>query len=253
MTQASLANLTKPISPRQDIIALVKEDAMPPTRFPKFRFTLKSLLVLILGIAIGFSLNLQTLKLLTGRSRYASLPQYVIEPPDVLRVHIVGDDSGHRISTTSSHLVGPDGRINLNEWGTLYVAGMTIERTQAAIEMAVAKTLKSPHVFVDIQSYNSKRYYVITQPPNAPSTVTEFPITGNDTVLDAIAQLGRIPSGGLTQISVTRPAPNGVGSASTFVVNWGELASGKSDATNYQLQPGDRVVISQQPVATAAN
>ena len=93
---------------------------MPPARFPKVRFTLKSLLVLILGIAIGFSLNLQTWKLLTGRSRYASLPQYVIEPPDVLKIDIIGGDSDHRVPSTNTHLVGPDGRINLGEWGSLY-------------------------------------------------------------------------------------------------------------------------------------
>lgn len=222
-------------------------------RFPKLRFTLKSLLILILGIAIGFSLNLQTWKLLTGRSRYASLPQYVIEPPDILKIDIVGGDLDHPVSSTNTYLVGPDGRINLNEWGTLYVAGMTIEQSQAAIEKAVSKMLTSPRVVVDIQAYNSKRYYVITQGAGQGDDVTEFPITGNETVLDAIAQIGGVPICGTTQMSVVRPAPNGVGAGSTFVVNWGELASGKSDATNYQLRPGDRVIISRQPIATAAN
>ena len=52
--------------------------------FPKFRFSVKNLLVLVLGIAIGFALNAWTLQMRLGRVRpVASTPGYIIDciPP----------------------------------------------------------------------------------------------------------------------------------------------------------------------------
>ena len=65
------------------------------------------------------------------------------------------------------------------------------------IERHLSTYLEAPQVAVDVFAYNSKTYYVITQGAGQGDDVTEFPITGNETVLDAIAQLG-----GLSQLVV---------------------------------------------------
>ena len=217
---------------------------------PKLRFSVKALLILVLGIAIGFSLNLQTWKLLTGRLLYSQSPPYVIEPPDVLQIDVT-DATGNPSIVSNKFLVGPDGRINLGN-GSVYVAGMTIAQAQAAIEKQVAKKLASPHVTVDVYAYNSKTYYVITELGSSGDNVTELPITGNETVLDAIAAVGGITMARPVQISISRQGPNGVGNASTLRVDWDQIASGKSNDTNYHLQPRDRLIISQVK-APAAN
>jgi protein involved in polysaccharide export with SLBB domain len=146
------------------------------------------------------------------------------------------------------HLVGPDGRVNLGTYGSVYVAGKTIDEARQAIEAQLANYLEDPKVVVDIFAYNSKKYYVVTQGAGFGDNVTEAPITGNETVLDAIARIGGISQISSTKIWIARPAPNGVGCEQILPVNWEEISQGASTATNYQLLPRDRLFIAQDPL-----
>ncbi|HEX4413309.1 MAG TPA: polysaccharide biosynthesis/export family protein, partial [Lacipirellulaceae bacterium] len=148
---------------------------------------------------------------------------------------------------SGEHLVGPDGRVNLSTYGQVYVAGMTLDEARAAIEKQLSKFLEDPQVAVDVFAYNSKTYYVITQGAGNGDDVAEFPITGNETVLDAIAQLGGLSQLSSTRIFIARPAPNGVGGEQILPVNWDEISRGASTATNYQIMPRDRIYISEDP------
>ncbi len=56
-----------------------------------------------------------------------------------------------------------DGRVNLGVYGSVFVAGMTIEQWRDAIEKQLGETLEKPQVAVDVLAYNSKVYYVITK------------------------------------------------------------------------------------------
>lgn len=145
------------------------------------------------------------------------------------------------------HLVSMDGRVNLGTYGAVYVAGMTIEEARAAIEERLANFLDDPEVVVDVYAYNSKTYYVITQGAGNGDNVSRFPVTGNETVLDAIALLGGISPVSSTRIFIARPAPNGVGCEQILPVNWDEISRGASTATNYQIMPGDRLYIAEDP------
>jgi polysaccharide biosynthesis/export protein len=143
------------------------------------------------------------------------------------------------------HLVGPDGRVNLGTYGSVYVAGMTLDEARAAIERQLTHYLVDPRVMVDVFAYNSKTYYIVTQGGGLGDNVVRLPITGNETVLDAIAQLGGISQISSTNIWIARPAPNGVGCEQILPVNWEEISRGASTATNYQLMPGDRLFIAE--------
>jgi protein involved in polysaccharide export with SLBB domain len=145
------------------------------------------------------------------------------------------------------HLVGPDGRVNLGTYGSVYVAGMTVEQARGAIERQLSNFLDKPQVVVDIFAYNSKKYYVVTQGAGLGDNVVESPITGNETVLDAIARIGGISQVSSTNIWIARPAPNGVGCEQILPVNWDEISRGASTATNYQMMPGDRLYIAEDP------
>lgn len=146
------------------------------------------------------------------------------------------------------HLCGPDGRVNLGTYGSVYVAGKTIDEARAAIEEKLSAKLDRPEVVVDIFAYNSKKYYVVTQGGGLGDNVAEAPITGNETVLDAIARVGGISQISSTNIWIARPAPNGVGCEQILPVNWDEISRGASTATNYQLMPGDRLYIAEDPM-----
>ncbi|MEM6507497.1 MAG: polysaccharide biosynthesis/export family protein, partial [Planctomycetota bacterium] len=138
------------------------------------------------------------------------------------------------------HLVGPDGRVNLGTYGSVYVTGLTIEQAKVEIESKLAETLDDPEVTVDVFAYNSKRYYIITQGGGFGDNIVPQPITGNETVLDAIGNIGGISQVSSTKIWIARPAPNGVGCEQVLPVNYEDITRGASTATNYQLLPGDR-------------
>lgn len=225
---------------------------MNPSWKAKLKFSLRDVLVIFLGIAIGYSLNLTAVRLLLGpanEARMSMLSQYVIEPPDILVIESSSEFSDAFPSISGKHLVGPDGNINLGAFGPVYVAGCNLNQAQCAIEEAVNKHVKSSNVTVDVYAYNSKSYYVITK-GNGIDNVVEAPITGNETVLDAIAQVGGIPQGGRMWIS--RPAVNGVGGEKILPVDWTEISEGASTLTNYQLMPRDRLFIDKASAVAKA-
>jgi protein involved in polysaccharide export with SLBB domain len=145
------------------------------------------------------------------------------------------------------HLVGPDGRVNLGTYGSVYVAGRTLEEARAAIETQLANFLDHPQVVVDIFSYNSKKYYIVTQGAGLGDNVVTAPITGNETVLDAISIIGGIPQVSSTKLWIARPAPNGE-CEQILPVSWQDISRGASTATNYQMLPGDRLYIAEDPL-----
>jgi polysaccharide export outer membrane protein len=143
------------------------------------------------------------------------------------------------------HLVGPDGTINLGTYGSVYVTGLTLDEAKAAIEKHLSQHLDAPLVSVDVFSYNSKVYYVITEGAGFGDQVGRFPVTGNETVLDAVAQINGLSRLSSKDIWIARPAPSGVGCDQVLPVDIEAIMKGGSTATNYQLLPGDRVFIAQ--------
>jgi len=146
---------------------------------------------------------------------------------------------------SGEHLVGPDGTVNLGTYGTVYVTGMTLNEAKEAIEKHLEKHLDAPLVSVDVFSYNSKVYYVVTEGAGFGDNLARFPITGNETVLDAISQINGLSRLSSKDIWIARPAPSGVGCDQILPVDIVAIMKGGSTATNYQLLPGDRVFIAQ--------
>ena len=146
---------------------------------------------------------------------------------------------------TGEHLVAPDGTVNLGTYGLVYVSGMTLEQAKVAIETHLSQQLDKPQVAVSVFAYNSKTYYVITQGAGQGDQVTRLPVTGNETVLDAIAQINGLSPLSSKRIWIARPAPSGAGCDVILPVSWSEISAGAATATNYQVLPGDRVFIAE--------
>jgi len=143
------------------------------------------------------------------------------------------------------HLVGPDGTINLGTYGSVFVTGLTLEEAKVAIEKHLAQFLDAPLVSLDVFAYNSKVYYVVTEGAGFGDNIARFPVTGNETVLDAISQINGLSRLSSKDIWIARPAPSGVGCDQVLPVDIEAIMKGGSTATNYQLLPGDRVFIAQ--------
>jgi polysaccharide biosynthesis/export protein len=203
-----------------------------------------------------------------------SMPEYVVEPPDLVLVEVLEALPGRPIS--GERLVRPDGKISLGFYGEVYVAGLTIpevkekiilhlrkyiaDETLGILELdeegvvkvdangkpIVIKDLRdSDRVFVDVTAYNSKNYYVLGDV----LLPGKLPVTGNETVLDALNYAGGLlPTAAPQNIRLVRPAPPGACCEQLLPVNLAAITSGGDPSTNYQLMPGDRLVVYRDPI-----
>jgi len=168
-----------------------------------------------------------------GRPAGIKNPQLSVTLPEVTGKQVIAGE----------HLVRPDGTVALGVYGSVHVAGMTLAEVKAAVERHLSQFIRKPEVSVDVAAYNSRVYYVITDGGGFGEQVVRLPCTGNETVLDAVANIQ-----GLSQISskrvwVARPSPAGTQCAQTLDVNWREITKEGVTTTNYQILPGDRVYI----------
>jgi polysaccharide biosynthesis/export protein len=203
-----------------------------------------------------------------------SMPDYVVEPPDLMLVEVLEALPGRPIS--GERLVRPDGKISLGFYGDVYVAGLTIPEIKEKIIFHLRKFLTDEvlglieidpntngpimgedgkpkivdprdcdRVFVDVTAYNSKNYYV----EGDVGSPGRLPITGNETVLDAIHFAGGlIPTAAPQNIRLVRPAPPGACCEQLLPVNLAAIISGGDSTTNYQVMPGDRIVVYRDPI-----
>jgi polysaccharide export outer membrane protein len=149
------------------------------------------------------------------------------------------------------HLVTPDGSVRLGLYGSVRIAGMTVNQARAEIEAHLRRYLQDPEISLDVAAYNSKIYYVIFDGGGAGQQIVRLPVTGNDTVLDAIAQAGGLTAVSSTdQIWVARPAPADSPCDQVMPVDWCGITTRGRTATNYQLMPGDRIYVKANPLIT---
>lgn len=146
------------------------------------------------------------------------------------------------------HLVRPDGTVGLGSYGSVYVAGMTLPQVKAAIEQALSQKLLRPEVSVDVGAFNSKYYYIITDFAGNGEQVVRLPITGNETVLDGISQIGGLSAVSSKKVWIARPAPAGSTQDQILPVDWKGITRRGHSRTNYQILPGDRVFVMANPL-----
>jgi polysaccharide export outer membrane protein len=173
-----------------------------------------------------------------------------LEKPEIT-VSLVQGRAAQRIS--GQHLVRPDGTLSLGTYGSVMVAGLTLAQTREAIEKHLSAYLIKPEISVDVQSYNSKLYYVVLDGGESGQTIFRLPITGNETVLDAIAQAkGLSAVSSKDRIWVSRPAP--IGNCHQILpVDWRSVVERADTATNYQIFPGDRIYVAAYPMTRVDN
>jgi polysaccharide export outer membrane protein len=229
---------------------------------------------LILTAAALFSCGCQTVKTpeekiarsnIPTELKRTTMPDYIVEPPDILNVEVLEALPGRPI--TGDFLVKPDGKITLGFYGDVFVAGLTPTDIKEKIILHLRKYIQdevlglvmldndgkeklvppaeSSRVYVQVISFNSKVYYVQGD-VGAPG---RLPITGSETVLDAINYAGGlIPTASTTNIRLVRPAPPGACCESILPVNYAAIVNAGDTTTNYQMMPGDRLVVYRDPI-----
>jgi protein involved in polysaccharide export with SLBB domain len=168
-------------------------------------------------------------------------------PKAVVTVSLAQSRGVQQIS--GQHIIRPDGTIGLGSYGSVYVAGLSLLQVKQAIEAHLSKYLYKPEVSVDVYSYNSKFYYVITDFAGNGEQVVRLPHTGNETVLDAVSLIGGLSAVSSKKIWVARPAPTECGNDQILPVDWCGITRKGEVKTNYQIMPFDRVYILSQPLS----
>jgi RNA polymerase sigma factor (sigma-70 family) len=177
-------------------------------------------------------------------------PPYLIEPPDILLVKYSGKDAELRRTVAGERLVRPDGTVGLGDYGSASVMGLTLDQAGRAIARRLRETGKDcddKELRVDVIAYNSKFFYVIMDGTGQQGQqVVRLAATGNEAVLDAVQEVGGLTAAAKKHIWIARPGGrNGVDRI--LRVDWTAITRDGQAATNYQLLPGDRVFISDEP------
>jgi polysaccharide biosynthesis/export protein len=142
---------------------------------------------------------------------------------------------------SGKYLVGPDGTINLHQYGVVKISGKTATEARSTIQDHLKQYLDLPELSVGLLTNNSKVYYVVeTQGRGCAEDVRRVPINGIVTVLDA---MGQGTSENMKIISIARPVPRTSGGKQTLPVDWDAIIQGKDMTTNYQILPGDRLYV----------
>jgi polysaccharide export outer membrane protein len=208
-----------------------------------------------------------------------TLPPYVIEAPDQLLIEVlqqgeVDDPDAPKDKPRKKQVldrlpvqaisgtfqVRLDGSVGLGYWGNVPVSGLTMDQAADAIRRQVAANPvlrpyatrpESVVVIIDVLAYNSKRYYIIFDGGGFGEQVVSFPITGSETVLDAMSNVYGLPEAASKRnIWVARRTPHPGQPWQILPVDWVGITQHGITVTNYQILPGDRIYVKAQKLVT---
>jgi protein involved in polysaccharide export with SLBB domain len=154
-------------------------------------------------------------------------------------------------TVSGQHIVRSDGQISLGLYGSVYIAGQTVDQARATIEQHLSQYLLKPQVVVEILAFNSKKYWIITEGAGIGDSVASRPLVGDETVIDALATIGGVSRLSNEKMYIARPAPAG-DCEQILEVNWEDIKHGLT-ATNYQMMPGDRLIVEEDPLISFDN
>jgi polysaccharide export outer membrane protein len=203
------------------------------------------------------------------------MPPYVIGPTDVLTIYSLLPESPSFQRPAGPHLVGPDGTVRLGSYGSVLVAGKTLDEARMAIAQLLfsridqgtdepakegVKAKVRPTfenvlngVSVDVLAYNSKQFFIILDGAGLGEQVVQLPITGNDTVLSAMSKVNGLPLVA-TRHHIWVARLTCPGQPDTLLpVDWIGMTKRGEGSTNWQLMPGDRIYVKADSIRTFSN
>lgn len=222
-----------------DVLNVVVDGAMPDAPV-NGAYAIEPGGVINLGVPYG---TIRVVGMTTEEAQEAvseHLSEYIQEPEAVVSLAQLAASQ----NILGQFLVGPDGTITLGSYGQVSVVGKTLNEAKFGIEDHLSRYLEDPEVSLTVHAYNSKAYYLVIQGAGLGDGVYRYPVTGNETVLDAIAQHQGLEQVSSKKIWIARPSRE-AGNVKVLPVDWFAVTERGAAETNYQILPGDRVFVAE--------
>jgi polysaccharide export outer membrane protein len=196
-----------------------------------------ALVLALAAVLAGCRTTAEINAVLASADALRETPEYRIGEGDVVTIRLL-DDATEKYRVQEA-VVRPDGKISFPEHGEVDVLHKTAAQVRSELEQGFRQTLglKSPTVYVSVQSFASKSVTVIGE-VEVPG---RFPYTGNMRVSDLLGLARGIRETG---------APNRallfreVGKQpKVYHVHLADFLRKADFTTNYYLQPGDIVYV----------
>lgn len=153
---------------------------------------------------------------------------YKLGPEDIIRVVVWREPE-----LSGMMMVRPDGKITMPLVGEVQASGATPDELSRQIVEALSKVMTKPEVFVQVQTVNSRRYYIT----GMVNKVGQFPLVTPTTVMEALSSAGGLQeyaNGG--KIVIVRGDQR-------IKFNYKEVVKGKNLKQNIYLESGDQIIV----------
>ena len=162
-------------------------------------------------------------------------PRYRIMRDDVLNLSFPISPELNQSVT-----VQPDGYVNLQSAGSLYVQGMTVPELVEALKKAYSKTLHDPIIDVDLKDFQ-RPYFVALGQVLKPG---QYDLRYDMTVSEAIAVAGGFTPGAKTQVFLYHRVDNEWAEVKELRLN--DILHGKNVNEDAHISPGDMIFVPEK-------
>jgi polysaccharide export outer membrane protein len=162
-------------------------------------------------------------------------PRYQVQRDDILVISFALSPELNQTVT-----IQPDGFINLQSVGSLYVQGMTVPEVVEALKKTYSKTLHDPIIDVDLKDFQ-KPFFVALGQVGHPG---QYDLRYDMTVTEAIGVAGGFTIGAKTQVFLYRRVSNQW--AEVKELNIKQILQGKNVNEDAHMMPGDMIFVPEK-------
>lgn len=174
--------------------------------------------------------------MLASQGREGVAEHYRVGCPDVVAIQVAA-----RPEFNARYVIGPDGRIDLGEYGALRIEG----KTPAEIAQLVAAEVGAPaeQVSVRVADYRSQRLLLFGEVTGWQRSLA---YQGQETVLDVLQRVGGItPGAEPADVYVVRPRLDDGRSPQVFHVDLRAIVVKGDLNSNIRVQPLDQIYVGE--------
>jgi polysaccharide export outer membrane protein len=174
-------------------------------------------------------------------------PRYKLQPDDGLVISFPlspeFDQPSHCVQTTNCSVqVQPDGYIDVEGAGSVYVQGLTVPEVVEALKKAYAGVLHDPIIHVDLVEFQ-RPFFLVSGQVGKPG---QYDLRHDTTVSEAIAIAGGFAPTAKTQVFLYRRVSDSTAEVKELKLK--DILHGKNVNEDVHLRPGDMIFVPEKAI-----